>query len=251
MQAPQQPGSQRRRAALRRTELRSGALASAFFLVVSLQACGVSETAWREAAEKQRLAREAKPKEAQGAQETQKKNAPPTLPKLPDLVDHNPATKAASVPATEKAAGDGAAGKRPDPLAQREGDLGGEPESTEQRRRVSRDAILGVWTVTRIVRPQRLGGRVHGWMTFTRAFMSMHLYLAGPNDASQPRLQSAMRSYRIEGQHLVTQSMMGFRNGPRRARSFSSAAASKSVVESPSSAPDYCASITALAPSSS
>ena len=207
----------------------------------AMSACGTPDSAWRRALGKDPTARgqgagKTEPEQA-GPNEARKKrtgNAAqdvPTLPKLPDLPQDD--GSGAGINATSKTASQGAGTKasskkpgKPSTIGVAETETseargagqseggGDEPSSTEHKR-VTPKSLLGVWTVTRIVRPQDYGGRVSGWMTFTRAFVSMHLYQAGPNDESKPRLQSAMRSYRIEGEQLVTQSMMGFRNGPK------------------------------------
>lgn len=74
--------------------------------------------------------------------------------------------------------------------------------------------FLGVWTVTRIARPNQAGNG-SGYMIFTRAYVSMHLFLPSPVPGGRPRFQAAMKRYHIDGPSLVATSVMGVRNSSR------------------------------------
>jgi hypothetical protein len=72
--------------------------------------------------------------------------------------------------------------------------------------------IEGVWELIRIVRARgdpSLG--IRGYAVFTRMYMSLHLYhnVAGrPN----PGIQSGFKTYRLMGNEIFSNALIGFRN---------------------------------------
>ncbi|MDP6424968.1 MAG: hypothetical protein QGG14_09505 [Planctomycetota bacterium] len=83
-------------------------------------------------------------------------------------------------------------------------------------RPVSTNPFKGVWAITRLVRPHAPPQRSSGYMVFTDAFTSMHLYLPALSPQLPPRFQSSFRSYRVTGTNLVTSSLQGVRNAANR-----------------------------------
>jgi len=82
------------------------------------------------------------------------------------------------------------------------------------QRFVDPNPLLGVWQVTRMLRPQARGARGGGFIIFTKTFMSMHLLQPAAALGAPPQFQSSVRGYRTQGLNLVTTSRLGFRNHP-------------------------------------
>lgn len=82
----------------------------------------------------------------------------------------------------------------------------------EEERPIPPNPFLGTWAVTRIVRQRMFGTTGSGWVIFTPTYISMHLFSGGQGPQQEPRWQSSMRRYWVQGPLFMTSSIMGLQN---------------------------------------
>ena len=153
------------------------------------------------------------------AKRAQDKAKLPKLPKLP-IIEERPTQKpgssvpASTVPDKQKLDKQGKAKSKLDRIAEivRRAREKEREQGTSSRHPALRNPFVGTWAVTRIVRNRKIGQGGRGWMIFTPSFVSMHLFFSGPGPNTEPKWQSSMRRWFLQGSRFMTASLMGIQN---------------------------------------
>jgi len=151
---------------------------------------------------------------------------PPTLPKLPIEKKKQDEAKPQSQATTK----DKQAGRQETKPGQKPGldtqrlinPITGRPylpDTSGQNDLIQRFArqnpLLGVWRISTVVRPGPRGVPPVGYFTFTRSHLSIHIINPNPTGTATTGFQSSLRIYRIQGNRIITTSLIGARTGKK------------------------------------